>query len=79
MSTLTKKTTINTQNARTAKSIFHALVPETRSAHEKRAQSQITVKNNRLTITTKGTEPNWVKASQENYSKLVQYLQSLKT
>ncbi len=70
--------TISISNPSMANAIYHALLPETRSTHEKRARTTITIKNSRLTITTQGNDPTYVKASQETYTKLIGYLQTLK-
>lgn len=75
---LTRKKVYSVSNAAQAKAIAAALSPETRSTHEKRARTTITVKNSRLTITNKGSDSVYVKASQDTYGKLVSFLQSLK-
>lgn len=76
-SMLTQKTTKSFSNAQQASAVYSALLPETRSAHEKRARTTLTVKNNRLTITSIGNDLPYVHASQDTYGKLVSYLQSL--
>lgn len=75
---LTKKTIKSFSSAKQARAVADALAPETRSTHEKRARTTLTVKNSRLEITSIGTDSTYVKASQDTYGKLVSYLQSLK-
>lgn len=75
---LTKKSVKQLSNEKQAKAVFDALSVETGSAHEKRAKTTLTVKNSRLEITSVGTDATYVKASQDTYGKLVEYLQSLK-
>lgn len=74
---ITKKTIKTLSTTSEANAIFAALSPETRSTYEKRAQTTIAVKNNRIEIVSKGNHLAYVNASQDSYGKMVQYLKSL--
>lgn len=57
-----------------AKAVFAALEPETGMAHEKRAKTVLTVKNNRVQATIHATDARGLRASVHTYTTLLDFV-----
>jgi tRNA threonylcarbamoyladenosine modification (KEOPS) complex Pcc1 subunit len=62
---------------KSARAAFHSLSLETGQAHEKKAQTTVRVKNNRLVFAVVGRNAKTIRASTFHYNQMANYLKKL--